>query len=124
MVAEIQQQKENWVIRCEIHRSQKEGQLYHDFYLSNCNEAYYLFSQEFRRGVHNYYRGGIRLSQAVDYSRSHRDSAIVRTMSKIPVYLRYVEQTEGLVVLERSKRLNARKMRRRTHGERFTPEDI
>lgn len=37
------------------------------------------------------------------YSRAHNDSAITRTMDKIPMYVRYIEKEYAIEVLEQTK---------------------
>lgn len=83
---------------------------WHSFYLEQGQEQYYLFSQKFRKGVQNFYGKKVRLDKAVDYSRSHHDSAIIRTMRKLPVHIRSAEKEYDIVVLNRTqKRVQSRK---------------
>ena len=67
-----------------------------------------MFSQDFRKGVHEYFSKGVRIDEATDFSKSHRDNAIRRTMTKIPMYIKYIEKEYGVEVLERTKRMNRR----------------
>ena len=67
-----------------------------------------MFSQDFRKGVHEYFSKGVRIDEATDFSKSHRDNAIRRTMTKIPMYIKYIEKEYGVEVLERTKRKNRR----------------
>ena len=78
----------------------------HAFYMVNEGETYYLFSQDYRRGVQVFYHRGVRLDESLDYSKAHRDAAIERTMSKIPMYIKYIEKEYGIEVLERTKKKN------------------
>lgn len=80
----------------------------HSFYLIASGTEYYLFSQDYRKGVHEYFGKGVRIDKATDFSKSRRDAAIMRTMTKIPMYIRYVEKEYGVEVLERTKRKNRR----------------
>lgn len=64
----------------------------HEFYMMADQEHYYLFTQDYRKGGHNYFGKGLMLNEAMDYSRSNRNRAVVHTMDKIPVYIRYVEK--------------------------------
>lgn len=76
----------------------------HSFYMVKDGRTYYLFSQDYRRGVQEYYSRGVTLNEAINYSRSHKDSAIQRTMSKLPMYIRYVEKEYGIEVMEQTKK--------------------
>ena len=76
----------------------------HSFYLVMGSEEFFLFSQAYRKGVDDYYGSGVLLNVAMNYSKAHKDSAITRTMSKIPMYVRYIEKEYDLAVLERTKR--------------------
>lgn len=76
----------------------------HTFFLVVNGKEYYLFSQNYRKGVHAYYSKGVSLTQAVNYSKTHNDSALIRTMSKLPMYIKYVEKEYGIEVLERTKK--------------------
>ncbi len=64
----------------------------HSFYLKTSDGIYFLFSQDYRKGVQNYYSRGVRLDESFNYGKSHGDSAITRTMGKIPMYIRYIEE--------------------------------
>ena len=76
----------------------------HTFFLVVNGKEYFLFSQNYRKGVHAYYSKGVSLTQAVNYSKTHNDSALIRTMSKLPMYIKYVEKEYGIEVLERTKK--------------------
>lgn len=76
----------------------------HSFYLRVGSRDYYLFSQNFRIGVQRYYRKGVILDEAMNISRSHGDAALIRTMKKIPTWIRYVEKEYELEVLRRTKK--------------------
>ncbi len=78
----------------------------HAFYMLNEGEIYYLFSQDYRKGVQDFYHKGVRLDESLDYSKAHKDTAIERTMSKIPMYIKYIEKEYGIEVLERTKKRN------------------
>lgn len=80
----------------------------HSFYLVTADAEYYLFSQDYRKGVHEYFCKGVRIDEATDFSKSRRDNAIRRTMTKIPVYIKYIEKEYGVEVLEQTKRKHQR----------------
>ena len=76
----------------------------HTFYLRHDGLDYYLFRQDYRRGVNDFFRKGIRLDQAYDYAKAKHDSAIIRTLSKLPSHIRYIENEYGIVVLRKTQR--------------------
>jgi len=76
----------------------------HSFYLRAGGNKYYLFTQKYRKSVECYYGEGVPLDNAIDFGKSRRDNAIVRTMRKLPMYIRYVEKENGIAVLNKTKR--------------------
>ena len=76
----------------------------HEFYLQISGNTYYLFSQSYKKSVHLFYGGSVRLNDALDFGKSRRDNAIVRTMRKLPMYIRYVEKENGIAVLNKTKK--------------------
>ncbi len=90
----------------------------HSFYLTADRETYYLFSQDFRRGVHEYYSRGVSLASALDNSKGHRDKSIMRTMKKLRIYIDYVEKVNGIEIMEKTKRKNERERRGKRRGGR------
>ena len=83
---------------------QTTAQGMHSFYLKKDNVDYYLFSQNYRRGVHRYYGRSVSFNEAIDFSRSKHDSAILRTMEKIKIYTKYIEKQYSIIVCKRSEK--------------------
>ena len=78
------------------------------FYLEAHGERHYLFSQNFRRSVKNYFgRGGVHVDAALDFSRSGHSTSVIHTMRKLPSYIRYIEKEYGIEVLRKTARKNA-----------------
>ncbi len=78
----------------------------HSFYLVTKNDEYFLFNQNYRKGVQQYFGQGVLLHEATDYSKAHRDEALAKTMTKLPMYIRYIEKEHGIEILEKTKRKN------------------
>lgn len=76
----------------------------HAFFMVNDGREYYLFSQNYRKGVQQFYSKGVLLDESINFSKAHKDSAIERTMSKIPMYVKCIEKEYGIEVLERTKK--------------------
>lgn len=78
----------------------------HTFSLIHEGQEYYLFKQNYRRSVQRYYGKGVLLDEAINFSKSHKDCSVERTMTKIPMYIKYVEKEYGIQIFERTKRKN------------------
>lgn len=76
-------------------------------------EEFFLFSQAYRKGVEEYYGRGVRIDESMKYSRAYHDSAITRTMDKIPMYVKYIEKEYAIEVLERTKKRSSKNYRMR-----------
>lgn len=85
------------------------------YYVLGCKE-YYLFSQPYRKGVAEYFGYGVHLNDAIKYSKAHEDTAVIRTMSKIPMYVKYIEKEYGIEILERTKKERRGQKERRIAG--------
>ena len=79
----------------------------HTFYLFFEKERYFLFSQPYRKGVARYYRDGVCVDEALNCSKAHGDAAIMRTMRKLPIYIRYIEKEYDIEVLKKTKKRGA-----------------
>jgi hypothetical protein len=77
------------------------------FYLKACGETHFLFSQGYKRGVKDYFGGGVYLDAAMDFSRARKNTAVLNTMRKLPSYIKYVEKEYGIEVLRQTARKNA-----------------
>ena len=84
----------------------------HGFYIEACGETHFLFSQDYRRGVNEYFRDGVRLDDALNFSRAKGDCAIERTMEKLPKHIKYIEREYDLEILHRTAKKNAKHYKR------------
>ena len=71
------------------------------FFLVVNGQEYYLFTQKFYRGVKNYFQNKVLLSKAIDFSSANNDTALLRTMEKLPAHIRYVEPFQRKMLLRR-----------------------
>ena len=76
----------------------------HSFYLVVDGEEYYLFSQNYRKGVQEYFSKGVSLDDSTNYSKARKDHALMRTMTKLPAYVRYIEKEYEIAVYEQTKK--------------------
>ena len=82
------------------------------FFINANGETHFLFSQNFRRGVKDYFERGVRIDEAINFKRANGNSAIIHTMEKLPAYIRYVEREYGMEVLRRTARKNQKYKRK------------
>ena len=88
------------------------------FYLIDGGQEYYLFSQNFRKSIKDFYSSPISIDRAIDFSFGH-SSAVRRTMEKLRVYIPYIEKEYGISVLRKSK-----KAKRSESGRRFAEFEV
>ena len=79
----------------------------HSFFIHVGTQDFFLFSQAYRKGVAEYFGKGVYLSEAMNHSRAHFDTAISRTMDKFPAYIRYIEREYDIAIMTRTKRRNS-----------------
>jgi len=84
----------------------------HSFYIKAGGGSHFLFSQDYRHGVNEYFRDGVRLDDALDFSRAKGDTAIKRTMEKLPKHIEYIEREYDLEILRKTAKKNAKHYKR------------
>ena len=78
------------------------------FYLVNKGNEYFLFTQKYYKGVKKYFHNKVFLNDALDFSKSYRDNALIRTKSKLLMYLKYIEKEYEIKILENTKKRKAK----------------
>ena len=91
-------------IRCEHN---DEGDL--DFYMSRGDEEYFLFTQNYRSVVYNFYKSGVVIRKALDHSQAGNHALIHKTMDKLFKVIRYIEKDASISVLNRTMMRKERK---------------
>ena len=76
----------------------------HLFYLDLGEETFFLFSQSYRKGVDEFYAKGVYIDESINYNKAHKDSAIIKTMEKIPMYVKYIEKEFDVEVLKKTQK--------------------
>ena len=77
----------------------------HSFYLSLEGNEYFLFSQKYKKGVQEYFgKGGVYFDQARNFAKSRKDTALIKTMSKFPIYIKYIEKEYEIAILNQTKK--------------------
>ena len=77
------------------------------FYIVANGETHFLFRQNFRRGVKEYFGQGVCLDRAMNFAKAKGNTALMHTMEKLPTYIKYIEREYGLEVLKSTARRNA-----------------
>ena len=75
----------------------------HSFYLITEGQKYYLFSQNYRKGVREYFSKGVSLKESMDFAKTRNDNVIMRTMTKLSMYIRYIEKKNEIAVHEKKR---------------------
>ncbi len=96
-------------IRCEVASND-----FLSFYLDTPEGSFFLFHQAYKSSAYSYYGRGVRLQEALDFSKSHRNTVVLKIMQKLPSYIKYVEKEQGIVVLEQTERKRRKAEKRHT----------
>ena len=75
----------------------------HDFYINHDGKQYFLFSQNYRKGVNNLFSQGVLLQNAFNKKNVNKDHSILKTMSKLKPYIRYIEKEYNVQILNNTK---------------------
>lgn len=97
----------------------------HSFYLKQNNKRYFLFSQNYRKSVHNYFKNGVSLEESLNFNRTKHDNALIRTMEKLPSYIKYIEKEYQIAVYEKTKKKQNQSFshKKTIHPPRWTYSD-
>lgn len=71
----------------------------HNFFIKHKGKEYYLFSQPYHRGVNIYFANGVSLNNVLNYRTAKGDHKVIKTMSKMKMYIKYVENEYELKIL-------------------------
>lgn len=75
-----------------------------DFYVKVDNVDYFLFRQSYRKGIKEYFGNGVRIDKALKNNWNKLDRAVLRTIDKLPSYIKYVEKEYGIAILDKTRR--------------------
>ena len=82
----------------------------HSFYLVHNSEEIWLFNQNYRKSVQDYFGRGRTIDESIKAYKvrsrdgARKDRALRRTATKIPLYLKYIEKEYEIQVMEKTKR--------------------
>ena len=74
----------------------------HSFYINHQGIDYLLFNQRFHRGVDRAFRNGLDLSESLNFKTAKGDTAILKTISKMKLYIKYIEKEYKVKILNAS----------------------
>ena len=66
-----------------------------NFYLLSGGKRYYLFTQDFSKGVYKFFQSGRSESELHKYKLWRKNPRLDKTIEKIPLYTRYVLKEEA-----------------------------
>ena len=66
-----------------------------NFYLLTGGRRYYLFTQDFSKGVWNFFQSGRSEAELHKYKMWRKNPRLDKTIEKIPLYTRYVLKEEA-----------------------------
>lgn len=69
--------------------------------MSRDKEYFFVFAKIYK-GVKRYFHNRVHLSEALDFSNSHKDTAMIRTKRKLPMYIEYIEKEYEITVLNKT----------------------
>lgn len=81
-----------------------------NFYLEFEGNTYYLFTQHYSNTAYDRFKFKVRLDEAL---RHQKGLALKSFNEKLPKYIKYVEDMEGIAVLKKTARKNNKKYSRR-----------
>ena len=69
-----------------------------NFYLVTKAGRYFLFSQDFSKGVFEFFRRGKSFGELRSFKRWRKNPRLDKTIEKLPLYVQYVLKEEGLAL--------------------------
>ncbi len=77
------------------------------FFLLGDQRPGILFLQKsYRRGVQNYFSKGVPSDESINFSKACHGNSVMWTMSKIPMYVKYIEREYEVEVFRQTKKRN------------------
>ena len=74
----------------------------HVFYISHKGINYMLFNQRYHKGVEQAFKDGLDLYHSLDPKTAKGDIAILKTISKMKIYIKYIEKEFKVKILNNS----------------------
>ena len=74
------------------------------FYVKVDGKDYFLFRQDFRKSVKEFFQFGVNVNVINNYSLAH-SVAVRKTLDKLPTYLHYIEKEYDVYIYEKTKEM-------------------
>ena len=98
-------------MKTKIYCAKQSGK--NQFYVSANGQEYYLFSENYRRVIGNFFSKPLMYGEAIDFSKAKGNFYVMNAMKKIPSCVRYIEKYYGIVLTNKGqKRANSEKYSR------------
>ena len=92
------------------------------FYALVDGKEYFLFQQDYKSSVNNYFCSGVTVDKVNSYSQAH--SHVVRkVLDKLPSYLHYIEKEYGVDIYNKTKQAKSVKNHKAYKRESFKWQD-
>ena len=72
----------------------------HNFYSKHAGKEYYLFSQEYHREENIHFLRDVSMQNALNISIAKGNHCVIKTMSKMKPYIRYIEKEYNIKILK------------------------
>lgn len=63
-----------------------------DFYLHSNNGEFYLFSQDYSKGVYEYFKNGRSVNEIRKFDKWNKNPRLNKTIERLPKQIQYVEK--------------------------------
>ncbi len=63
-----------------------------DFYLRSNNGEFYLFSQDYSKGVYEYFKNGRSVNEIRKFNKWKKNPRLNKTIDRLPQQIQYVEK--------------------------------
>ena len=70
---------------------------YLNFYMTDRRERLFLFTQEFTKGVYEYFKNGRNENELRAFNKWNKNPRLDKTIEKIPMYVKYALKEAGLI---------------------------
>lgn len=70
---------------------------YLNFYMTDRHERLFLFTQEFTKGVYDYFKNGRDENELRAFNKWKRNPRLDKTIEKIPMYVKFALKEAGLI---------------------------
>jgi hypothetical protein len=74
----------------------------HAFYIKHDGTNYLLFVQKYHKGVDEVFNNGVDLDKALSPKIAKRDPQVLKTISKMRLYIKYIEKEYQVKILDSS----------------------